>query len=169
MSRYRSVLVTGGAGFVGSNLALWLKRHDPDAHITAADNLRRRGSEVNLPRLRAAGIEFLHCDIRNREDLPLDGRNDKRPIDLLIDCSAEPSVLAGYGESPDYVINTNLVGTINCLELVRRSGADLIFLSTSRVYPMGALNGIATEEAESRIVLKPEQTLAGVSTQGIGE
>jgi CDP-paratose 2-epimerase len=70
MPRYRNVLITDGAGFVGSNLALWLKRHNPDAHIEAADNLRRRGSEANLSRLRAAGIEFLHCDIRNRKDLP---------------------------------------------------------------------------------------------------
>jgi CDP-paratose 2-epimerase len=168
--RYRNVLITGGAGFVGSNLAFWLKRHAPDTHITAADNLRRRGSETNVSRLRAAGINFLHCDIRNREDLRLDTQNsDAWPIDLLIECSAEPSVLAGYGASPDYVVNTNLIGTINCLDLVRRSGADLIFLSTSRVYPIGTVNRIATEEAESRVVLAPEQTLVGVSAHGICE
>ena len=169
VSGYRNVLVTGGAGFVGSNLALSLKRREPDAHITAADNLRRRGSETNVSRLREAGIDFLHCDIRNREDLRLDSQKDERPIDLLIECSAEPSVLAGYGEAPDYVINTNLIGTINCLDLARRSGADLIFLSTSRVYPIAALNRIATEEAESRFLLAPDQTLAGASEHGISE
>ncbi len=167
MSRYRSILITGGAGFVGSNLALWLKARDPDAHITAADSLRRRGSESNLPRLRAHGIEFVHCDIRSPEDLRLIG--DGRKIDLLLECSAEPSVLAGYGEAPDYVINTNLIGTINCLDLARRCGADLIFLSTSRVYPVSTVNRIATEEAETRFVLAPEQALTGVSPHGIAE
>jgi CDP-paratose 2-epimerase len=165
MARYRNILITGGAGFVGSNLALALKARYPDSHITAADSLRRRGSETNLPRLREHGIEFLHCDIRNPEDLRLDGR----PVDLLLECSAEPSVLAGYGEAPDFVVNTNLVGTVNCLELARRAGADLIFLSSSRVYPVSALNHIATCEGETRFALAPEQTVPGVSAQGIDE
>src|SRR4051794_27377473 len=109
---YRRILVTGGAGFVGSNLALWFKSRYPDVHVTALDNLRRRGSELNLPRLRASGVEFVHGDVRNPEDL----RFAERPIDLILECSAEPSVLAGYGDAPDYVIATNLVGTVNCLE-----------------------------------------------------
>ena len=113
MPTHRNILITGGAGFVGSNLAVWLKAHNPETSVTAADSLRRRGSEVNLPRLRERGIEFLHCDIRNAEDLRL----DERKFDLILECSAEPSVLAGFGEAPDYLVNTNLVGTINCLEL----------------------------------------------------
>jgi CDP-paratose 2-epimerase len=167
MARYQNILITGGAGFVGSNLALWLKAHHPDAQITAADSLRRRGSEANLPRLRAHDIDFVHCDIRNDEDLRL--IEQERPIDLLLECSAEPSVLAGYGEAPDFVINTNLGGTVHCLELARRAGADLIFLSSSRVYPVATVNRIDTDEAETRFVLSPEQTLPGVSAFGIAE
>jgi CDP-paratose 2-epimerase len=169
MPRYRNIVITGGAGFVGSNLALWLKSRFPEARITAADNLRRRGSETNLPRLRAAGVDFVHCDIRNPEDLRLDAHHDTQTIDLLLECSADPSVLAGYGDAPDYVINTNLLGTVNCLELARRTGADLIFLSSSRVYPVSALNAVATTETASRFVLAPEQTLSGVSARGIAE
>jgi CDP-paratose 2-epimerase len=167
-ARYRQILITGGAGFVGSNLAIWLKAHCPDARVVAMDNLRRRGSEANLPRLRAAGIEFLHADIRNPEDLRLDSP-DGRALDLLIECSAEPSVLAGYGDAPDYVVNTNLVGTINCLELARRTGADVVFLSTSRVYPVGTLNRINTTESATRFVLSPQQELPGASERGIAE
>jgi CDP-paratose 2-epimerase len=165
MAQYQTILVTGGAGFVGSNVALWLKLRHPDIHIMAADNLRRRGSEANLPRLREHGVEFVHCDIRNPEDL----RFGSCQIDLIVECSADPSVLAGYGEAPDYVVNTNLVGTINCLELVRRSHADLVFLSTSRVYPVSTLNSLETEELATRVALTPEQTVCGASAEGISE
>ncbi len=162
---YETILITGGAGFVGSNLAIRLKSRWPDRRILAADNLRRRGSEANLPRLRAHDIEFVHCDIRNPEDLHFDAH----PIDLLLECSAEPSVLAGYGDAPDYVINTNLLGTINCLELARRHQSDVIFLSSSRVYPISALNRVVTIEGETRLEFAPEQELPGVSVRGIAE
>jgi CDP-paratose 2-epimerase len=162
---YRSILITGGAGFVGSNLAAWLKSRHPDLHVIAADNLRREGSETNLTRLRELGVEFLHCDIRNPEDL----RFVHSDIDLVIECSAEPSALAGYGESPDYVINTNLVGTVNCLELARRTGADFVFLSSSRVYPVAALNMLKTIDSDTRFTLSPDQQITGASEQGIDE
>jgi CDP-paratose 2-epimerase len=162
---YRDMLITGGAGFVGSNLAVWFHTAYPELRVTVADNLRRRGSEANLPRLREHGVEFVHCDIRNPEDL----RFADHRFDLLLECSAEPSVLAGYGNAPDYVINTNLLGTVNCLELARRVGADLLFLSSSRVYPIGALNGLVTQETDTRLTLAPNQTLPGVSDQGIDE
>src|SRR5687768_663707 len=98
--RYRHLLITGGAGFVGSNLALWFKANYPALRVTALDNLRRRGSETNLPRLHGGGVEFVHADVRNPEDLELSGL----PIDLIIECSAEPSALAGYREAPNYVV-----------------------------------------------------------------
>lgn len=162
---YNTILITGGAGFVGSNLAIWLKTHYPTTQVIALDNLKRRGSELNLPRLREHQIEFIHGDIRNPEDSQF---TDER-IDLILECSAEPSVQAGYGSTPDYVINTNLLGTVNCLELARRNQADFIFLSTSRVYPIETLNRIVTEELDSRFAIALQQTLPGVSTQGISE
>src|SRR4051812_25987042 len=112
---YKHILITGGAGFVGSNMALKLKRDYPEVSITVLDNLKRRGSELSLKRLKDAGITFVHGDIRNKEDLVFDEK-----IDLLIECSAEPSVLAGIDGSPEYLMNTNLVGTLNCLELARK-------------------------------------------------
>ena len=65
----KTILITGGAGFVGSNLSFNLKRDFPDYKIIALDNLKRRGSEFNIERLRKSGIEFIHGDIRNKEDL----------------------------------------------------------------------------------------------------
>lgn len=162
---YSCILITGGAGFVGSNLALRMRARYPDARIVVADNLKRRGSEFNLPRLSAARIEFVHADVRNAEDLAFPGI----AFDLVLECSAEPSVLAGFDAGPTYLINTNLIGTVNCLEVARRSNADVVFFSTSRVYPIAALESLAVEEAETRFVLAASQPLPGVSTAGIGE
>jgi CDP-paratose 2-epimerase len=166
MSSSRSgILVTGGAGFVGSHLAFRAKEAWPDARIVALDNLKRRGSELNLPRLRAAGIEFAHGDIRCPDDLEAISGD----FDLLLECSAEPSVLAGYGGSPAYVVHTNLGGTFHCLEWARRRRADVLFLSTSRVYPIGPLNALRYRETASRFELTEEQPYPGASERGVAE
>ncbi len=158
------VLITGGAGFAGSNLACFLKREFRSWKIVSFDNLHRKGSELNLPRLKDAGVSFVHGDIRNKEDLQQVGN-----FDLLIECSAEPSVLAGYDESPEYLINTNLMGTINCLERCRLTKADVIFLSTSRVYPMDLINNLKYDEDKTRFELASRQEIAGVSEYGFSE
>ncbi len=158
------ILVTGGAGFVGANVAIALAEREPDAQIVAFDNLSRRGSELNLPRLREAGVEFVHGDVRDKEDLM-----SVAPVTALVECSAEPSVMAGVNGSPDYVVRTNLMGAYHCLELARRDNAQLVFLSTSRVYPVRHLLGIAIDEAETRFEIADAQELPGVSPRGIGE
>ncbi len=161
----RTILITGGAGFIGSALALHFRSRRPSDRIIALDNLRRRGVEVNVPRLRRAGVEFVHGDVREYEDLePLGDR-----LDVLVECSAEPSVLAGYDGRPRYVVDTNLSGCVNCLELARRSGAALIFLSTSRVYPTEALRALQYDAVGSRFVLNDEQRLPGVGKRGVSE
>src|SRR4029078_8408945 len=50
------VLVTGGAGFVGANLAIALAERHPGWEIVACDTLKRRGSELNLSLLRSAAV-----------------------------------------------------------------------------------------------------------------
>ena len=79
--KYQNILITGGAGFVGSNLALKLKNDYPDINITCMDNLKRRGSELSIPRFKSLGIEFIHGDIRNREDFTVE------KVDLILECS----------------------------------------------------------------------------------
>jgi len=157
------VLITGGAGFVGSNLAIFLKESYPPTRVIALDNLKRRGSELALQRLREYNIDFIHGDIRNREDLVFADEN----ISLIIECSAEPSILAGYDGSPRYVLDTNLAGSINCFELARLHKADVIFLSTSRVYPIEKLSALNYEEDDTRFVLSENQPFAGASDRGI--
>ena len=159
------ILITGGAGFVGSSIAFAFKHENPSHTVVALDNLKRRGAETNLQLFRQRGIEFVHGDVRSPSDLDdLSGE-----FDLLIEASAEPSVLAGIGGSPHYVLQTNLVGTLHCLEFARRRVEKLIFLSTSRVYSIGPLKQIKLDEAKSRFQVSGEQTIPGVSSEGISE
>jgi CDP-paratose 2-epimerase len=160
----KKILITGGAGFVGSSLAIRLKNRYPSYMICCLDNLKRRGSELNLKRLAAHEIEFIHGDVRNREDL-----NSLKGINLIIEASAEPSVLAGLVDTPDYLINTNLMGAINCLYLAARERADFIFISTSRVYPIDAMRRVTYVEMEGRFGLDRKQVLRGVTQKGFAE
>jgi CDP-paratose 2-epimerase len=158
------VLVTGGAGFVGSSLCVALADRQPGWNVTALDNLHRAGSELNVARLREAGVTFVHGDVREPSDLAaVDG------IDVLVECSAEPSVLAGLDGRPDYLVQTNLVGAYNCLELARAESASVIFLSTSRVYPLEPLAALALEETDTRFELADAQAGPGVSRAGVSE
>jgi len=160
----KKILITGGCGFVGSNLAIFMKQKYQSYEVIVLDNLKRRGSELNITRLKKHGIKFIHGDIRIKEDF-----SEVGPIDLLIEASAEPSVLAGINSSLDYLINTNLIGTINCLNFASQNKADFIFLSTSRVYPIKQLENICHKETPSRFELSPSQVIPGVSECGISE
>lgn len=157
-------MITGGAGFVGSHLALSFKRDIPHSAVVALDNLKRRGSELALQRLSAGGVEFCHGDIRNREHLA-----DVGSLDLLIECSAEPSVQAGLAGDARYLINTNLLGTINCLDHALRHGAAVVFLSTSRVYPIASLRDLPLVASETRFVIPEASNGPGWSARGIAE
>ena len=128
------VLITGGAGFVGANLAHLARR----APSRLGDHRLRQPLPARLGAQPAAagarpGSSFVHGDVREPDDLTA-----VEPVDALIECSAEPSVMAGADGETAYLVHTNLIGAYNCLELARRDGAQLVFLSTSRVYPVRA-------------------------------
>jgi CDP-paratose 2-epimerase len=158
------VLITGGAGFVGASLAIALRTRHPDWDVIALDNLKRRGSELNVPRLRAAGVRFEHGDVRDLNDL-----HAIPPRDAIVDCSAEPSALTGLDGGTAYAFNANLVGAWHCLELARRDAAQIVFLSTSRVYPIAPLRALALEETPTRFELAAGQAVPGASPDGIAE
>src|SRR5436190_9774497 len=99
------LLVTGGAGFVGANLAVTLATRHGDWEIVALDNLYRRGSELNLPRLEEAGVDFVRGDVREPADLAAVAQPD-----AIVGCSAVPSSLAGFGDVAACVFHTNLTG-----------------------------------------------------------
>jgi len=159
---YLSILVTGGCGFVGSNLSFYFKTQYPKCRVIAFDNLKRRGSELNISRLKEVGVEFIHGDIRNKEDFDGIGK-----VDFVIDAAAEPSVMAGLDAAPDYVINTNLNGTVNCLNFAVKNKAGFIFLSSSRIYPFDKLDASNYIEQATRFSYTDDQVIPGVSSMGI--
>lgn len=160
----RRVLITGGAGFIGSSLALRLATSHPDWEVVALDNLHRRGSELNLPRLSEGGVRFVHGDVREPEDLRAAG-----PFDALVECSAEPSVLAGVDGATSFLMRTNLLGAYHCLEEAARQRAQVVFLSTSRVYPLAGLRELSFHEGDTRFEMDTEQRLPGASGWGVAE
>ncbi len=161
MSNLKRCLVTGGAGFVGSRLSLLLA--NDGVEVFALDNLKRRGSELNLTNLKKAGVHFVHGDVRLSSDL-----ESLPSVDLLIDASAEPSVHAGTNGSPNYVVHTNLNGTYHMLEWSRKHDCAFLLLSTSRVYPIAAIEDLPFREDITRFTWEsPYQS--GISQLGLSE
>jgi CDP-paratose 2-epimerase len=158
------ILITGGAGFVGASMARLFQ--EQNCEVTAFDNLKRRGSELNLPDFRRRNIQFVHGDIRQPSDFDsLQGN-----FDVVIEASAEPSVHAGVdGKGLRYLLDTNVTGTLNCLEFTRLKSAGMIFLSTSRVYAIAPLRGLNLRETPSRLELEAEQDFPGISEHGVDE
>lgn len=159
------ILVTGGAGFVGSSICCELAERHPGSHIVALDNLKRRGSELNLDRLTQRGVQFVHGDVRIPGDWPF----WKDGVAAVIDCAAEPSVLAGVTDAPDYVVETNLLGAWRALDYARRSDAAILLVSSSRTYSIPALTTIPLVESTTRFDVAVNVAGPGVSYGGINE
>jgi CDP-paratose 2-epimerase len=137
------ILVTGGCGFVGSELALRFREHGH--RVVVMDNLVRRGSESNLDRLKHHDVSFVHGDVRNAEDF----NNLPRDIDFVCDTSAQPSVVIGYS-NPVFDITNNALGVVHVLEFVRHRRCPLLFFSSNRVYGADRINALPRKETSTR-------------------
>jgi CDP-paratose 2-epimerase len=161
------ILLSGICGFAGSSVAHGLLDHDSSIEIIGLDNLSRSGSYLNIEPLRQRGVKLLHADLRSPSDL-----ESIAAIDWIIDAAANPSVLAGVDgtTSSRQLIEHNLYGTVNLLELARRHRAGFILLSTSRVYSVKSLADIPVVVKDDRFELDPSGVLPeGVSSRGITE
>ena len=150
------ILVSGVCGFVGSELALGLRRAGHE--VCGFDNFSRAGSELNRPRIESAGVEFWRGDVREEKDLVR-----AHGIDWVIDAAANPSVLAGIDgkTGSKELLEHNLWGTVNLLEVCKRERAGMILLSTSRVYSIPALCALPVAEKGGAFVLEKNCGLAG--------
>ncbi len=108
--------------------------------VISIDNLSRKGSKYNLNLLKNNNIKNFKIDIANFNNLK------KIPkVDLIIDCCAEAAVEVSKREL-DKVFFTNLVGTFNILKKAKNDKAKLIFLSSSRVYPLTLLSNLVKQK-----------------------
>lgn len=130
------------------------------------DNLCRRGSEFNLRNLYDLNIPFIQGDIRSASDL-----QNLPPVDWVIDCAANPSVLAGMdGQvSSRQLMEHNLLGTLNLLEYCKKLGAGLILLSTSRVYSARELANLPVKKSTDKLELDQDYLGQGISPRGLTE
>jgi CDP-paratose 2-epimerase len=161
------LLVTGICGFVGSTVAHALLDHDDAVEVVGVDNFIRSGSEINREALRNRGVKLVHGDIRCSSDLEM-----LPAVDWIIDAAANASVLAGVDgqTSSRQLVEHNLYGTVNILELAKKHRAGCILLSTSRVYSIKPLAELAVEEANQAYRPAAAATFPeGLSDEGIAE
>ena len=134
------ILITGGCGFVGSNIAVFLKKKIKSVKIESLDNLTRKGSRLNRDRLNKFQIHNYNFDIKNYTKF----KRLKR-YDFIIDCCAEPAIESSF-KDPDAVLYTNLIGTFNVVKKCLKDNSCLIFLSSSRVYSIKNLRKLVNKK-----------------------
>ncbi len=143
-----TLLITGGAGFIGTNLTDYFLRKG--AHVVVFDNLSRRGSMSNLDWLRARHPrrwEMIEGDVRHAE--AVEQAVQDADADAVFHLAAQVAVTTSVAD-PRADFEVNALGAFNVLEAVRRSGrlVPLVFTSTNKVY--GGLDDVAVAENGSR-------------------
>jgi CDP-paratose 2-epimerase len=136
------ILITGGAGFLGTNIALYAK--EKGHKVIAMDNFVRKGSSDNAEMLMKQGIPVIHGEVRDQEDwetLP--------KVDAVIHLAGQPGIPKSL-ENPVLDFQVNATGTLNALEFCRKQGdIPLIYASTNKIYS-DAINTIPLTETATR-------------------
>jgi len=141
-------LITGGCGFLGSNLASDVLNRGDD--LVVFDNLSRLGSNKNLDWLRTQGdFQFIYGDIRNREDIEKIVKESKP--DVIFHCAGQVAMTTSI-KNPRLDFEVNALGTFNLLEAVRNYSPEsiIVYSSTNKVY--GDLGWVRYEESETRYI-----------------
>ena len=155
------ILITGGAGFIGTNIACSYLEQDQPVHIF--DNLSRAGGERNVTSLRErypGRVLFTQGDVRRKEQI----ENAVESARVIYHLAAQVAVTTSL-EDPLADAGTNLIGTLNLLEAVRKRAVrpPLLFTSTNKVY--GRLGAVALSERGSRY----EPVDSSAASTGAGE
>jgi dTDP-glucose 4,6-dehydratase len=137
------LLITGGAGFIGSNFVRFVLERYPDLHVINLDKLTYAGNLENLSGLeKNPRHEFVQGDIC---DPVLVGAILEKGVDAVVNFAAESHVDRSILESAEFV-RTNVVGTLNLLELCRKNRIGrFLQISTDEVYGSLGSSGAFTE------------------------
>lgn len=148
MDKNRKILITGGAGFIGSHLVRLFVNTNPDYHIYNLDKLTYAGNLENLKDLEeAANYSFIQGDICDQE--LLEKIFHEQEIDAVIHLAAESHVDRSI-DGPEAFIQTNIMGTFRLLEAARKAWVgrqDVLFhhVSTDEVFGSLGTEGFFTE------------------------
>lgn len=148
----KRVLITGGCGFLGSNIAR--AAITAGAEVTLLDNLSRVGSDRNLAWLRASAVcdfTFLQADVTDRETI--DGYVGSRSPEVVFHLAGQVAMTTSIAD-PWRDMQVNVGGSLNVLEAVRRHApsAVVVYSSTNKVY--GDLESLCYGETPTRYILR---------------
>ncbi|MBI2617172.1 SDR family NAD(P)-dependent oxidoreductase [Candidatus Gottesmanbacteria bacterium] len=141
----KSILITGGAGFIGSNLTYYFLKKG--AEVTIFDNFKRLGTRANLAWLKESDpkINVIEADIRDKNDVS----KAVKGKDIIFHLAAQVAVTTSVTD-PETDFEINARGTFNLLEEVRLLSKKpiIIFASTNKVY--GGMEDIRIQETKTR-------------------
>jgi len=123
------IVVTGGAGFIGSNFVRYIYKERPDWEIVVYDNLTYAGNKENIAGLDESRVSFLQADICNETEI----NNAVENCDVVVHFAAESHNDNSLHSAWPF-IQTNLVGTYQILEAVKKFDKRLHHVSTDEVY-----------------------------------
>lgn len=129
MSDFKNIIVTGGAGFIGSNFAQWVAANQPGVHVTVLDALTYAGNKENLAGMPEDRFTFIHgdiCDGKLLDDIVPDA-------DAIVHFAAESHNDNSISDPAPFV-RTNVEGTFQLLEAARKYGTRFHHISTDEVY-----------------------------------
>lgn len=129
MTKYKNIIVTGGAGFIGSNFVHYVYNNFPNVHITILDKLTYAGNQNNVKSILGDRVELIVGDIMDRE--LVDKLASK--ADAIVHYAAESHNDNSLND-PSPFIYTNFVGTYTLLEAARKYDLRFHHVSTDEVY-----------------------------------
>lgn len=129
MSKYKNIIVTGGAGFIGSNFVHYVYNNFPNVHITILDKLTYAGNQNNVKSILGDRVELIVGDIMDKE--LVDRLASK--ADAIVHYAAESHNDNSLND-PTPFIYTNFVGTYTLLEAARKYDLRFHHVSTDEVY-----------------------------------
>lgn len=149
----KSILITGGAGFIGTNLAH--KLLSEGKAVTIFDNLKRPGVEANLDWLQQnhdSNLNIKIADVRNEYEV----QEVVNSAEFIYHFAAQVAVTTSY-ERPYHDFKTNIMGTMNVLEAIRKTAhrPPVAFTSTNKVY--GDLSDLQLVSDEQRYIMKKKK------------